>query len=213
MTLPIGLYLVDFGQQVMPERPTATLDLDDLEPAPSLDEMDTFEPGFEEVGEPEVPGDAAAAEAALLALRGEMAAMEAAHAAQIESTLRQWAEQEGGPLAASIRAGLAELESRLAQTVADLLLPVLSTAVHAKTVDEIKSALGSLIAGGASSLIRVSGPADLLDALKAALGTAPAVEFTETETPEVTVVAGDTTLQSHLGDWAARLDISIRENR
>jgi hypothetical protein len=59
----------------------------------------------------------------------------------------------------------------------------------------------------------VNGPADLVEALEEATGANPALEFESSETPELVITAGGTTIRSNLQTWASKLDEAIREDQ
>ncbi len=54
-------------------------------------------------------------------------------------------------------------------------------------------------------MIRVSGPADLLATLRGVFPAGTAVEFAETEAVDVSIVLGETVIETRIAAWVARL--------
>lgn len=206
---PIGRYLVEFSV------PAGVLDPSD---GATLSLLDPHEEG---------PGDQAEArlaearregflegEAAAQAAAAEhVATLEAEHKGALATERQTWVEQQGKILAAQLQGGIADLEAKLAATLADLLEPILHAGVRAKALDEVRETIATLLAGQAGKLVRVSGPADLMEALQASFANTAALTIEPTEAPEVTVQAGDTTVETHLKAWAARLAAAIEDAR
>ena len=150
----------------------------------------------------------AAAEAAMAA-EGEAAA--AREAARLDEERRRWADDEAARFADALRQGLEALEGRIADSVTDILQPFLGEAVRRKAVAELGEAITSLLTCGAPRLIAVSGPADVVEALRQTLADAPAVELRVADTPEVSVLADPTSIRTRMQAWAERLDEHLRE--
>jgi hypothetical protein len=104
-----------------------------------------------------------------------------------------------------------ELETRVADALASLLEPFLVRAVQLETIARLRTALGSLLASREEAVVAVSGPADLLDALRPAFADRPGLTFTASEAPDVTVVAGEAQIRSRLADWARALEATLGE--
>lgn len=201
MMSPIGLYLPEFTARA-PSRydgfaapaPEAAGEADaegqgDL----SLRLEEARREGFDE-------GAATAREA----LVEQAAALGRHYAEQLEAERLRWAQGESAALAESLKQQLARLEDGLAGALADVLQPFLDRETRLKAVAELRDAIASLMANDAQAAIRVTGPADLIDAL----GGIGGVETEAAETPEVTLLAGDTVIRSKLQSWAAVLGSS-----
>ena len=111
---------------------------------------------------------------------------------------------EYSKLAEVIAAGLAELERRIAETVAQILQPVLMQAVSKQVITELAENIGRIVSAGRPGVMRVRGPERLLAALRARLsGFAVEVEYVEDATAvEVVVEAQHTTIRTELAPWA-----------
>jgi hypothetical protein len=115
-------------------------------------------------------------------------------------------------LAEGFSSALHDLESRLTERVAHLLLPVVGEALRTQAVADLHAALARLLSEPAKPALRVSGPADLLAALAKALGPlAEGVAFAEGDGPEVRATADDTVIETQLSAWSRRLADAVGE--
>jgi hypothetical protein len=119
---------------------------------------------------------------------------------------------EYAKLAEVVAAGLAELERRIADSVAQILQPILLQAVSKQVIAELAENIGRLVSAGRPGLMRVRGPERLLAALRARLaGFAVEVEYVEDSTAiEVTVEAQHTTISTELAPWAQLIAAQAR---
>lgn len=200
MTKPLALFLTDFGRPAVPFPSLPTFEGDDLDAigaGPDLDEQlaDARREGYAE-------GEAAARAEG----EAEVEALKAGYETRMEEARRDWVAEQGDVLAGLLRDGLAAVEVALADALAGLMEPVLREAVRDKTLAEVRDAIATLLAGADGAIIRVTGPADLVEATEAALAPSSGIEFaTDDEAVELTVLAGDTTVRSALEPWAQRL--------
>ncbi len=110
---------------------------------------------------------------------------------------------EYAQLADAIAAGLAEIEQRIAATVARILAPLLTSELSKRVVDELCANIARLRAGGSSGLIRIRGPERLLGALRDRVSFLPVdVEFVVEDGVEATIEAQRTMIRSALQPWA-----------
>ena len=219
MRQPIGLYLADFG----PSAPAwavgtglpcfdAVAIADDAaplvalaEPVPDEESTDTGSAIDDEPDLPALPLETARSEPDVAALVGSL---QAEHAAALAAARQHWAEQEGATLAAGLAAALAELETRIADTLAPLLEPFLVQAAQMTALAQLRDALGLLL-GDHEGSISVGGPADLLDALRRGLAARPGLTFVESDVPDVTITLGETRIRSQLAGWAGALESAL----
>jgi hypothetical protein len=163
---------------------------------------------------PAVDLDAAVAEAFERGLReGEAAArVEAAETRaqeQAEQRLQEQRERlefklnEYAKLAETIETGLAEIEQRIAGSVANILAPFLNEEIAKQVVDELCAHIARLRAGGSPGLMKICGPERLLAALRRRLsGVAVELEFVAEEGVEATIEAQRTVIRSTMQPWA-----------
>ena len=212
MMSPIGDYLAEFRpyappQSLLIEGSSAPTPMD--EDLFAADETATFE--IEEPLDAEFP-DPVEAEPQdplpdpLEALRND-------HALEMAEARQRWVEVEGANLATMIAKGLSDIEDKLADSLTKLLEPLLTKAVRLKAVDQLRDTMGSLLAGGDDGPITVSGPADLVEAIRLSYADQPSVVFQTADEPDVTIKMGDTRIRSQLRAWARKLDAALGAER
>jgi hypothetical protein len=127
--------------------------------------------------------------------------------AELAEARSQWAATEGARLADELR----RLEARLGAGIVDVLTPLLPELARAKVLDDLVAAVSTLLTPGAHPLLQVTGPVDLLDALRDKLGEmAAAVEYWPAAGPEIRIIADHTTIETALGVWLERLRETLR---
>ncbi|MYZ46970.1 hypothetical protein [Propylenella binzhouense] len=140
-------------------------------------------------------------------LEARLAQEAAAHRAAMEEARARWAAEEGARIGDGLSSALKELRASLEAEVARALRPVVESGLRVRTVHAVSDAVSTLLDHGGHELVRVSGPADLLEAVRTRLGRASdAVVFEAGAGAEVRVAAGATLIETELGAWIRRLD-------
>ncbi|MCJ2083923.1 hypothetical protein [Methylobacterium sp. J-090] len=130
--------------------------------------------------------------------------------ARLAAARQDWCAAESDRLAAGLSAAIQALGDRLTDRVGTLLVPVLSAGLRRQAVDELAVTLGQLLADPRHAPVRISGPADLLDALAGKLGAAQSsVVFSPSETVEVTIQSDQTVIETQFGAWAGLLAAAV----
>lgn len=130
---------------------------------------------------------------------------------QLASDRQSWATDEGERIAQSLASGLRELEARIAETTARILKPFLAAELQQRAIAELAANLETLTAKDSGVSVHVSGPADLLEALRARLADKIiAVAYAPGGDCDLRVRVGETILETRLGDWMARLGEAVR---
>lgn len=149
--------------------------------------------------------------AALAELQDKLKQQQDYYAQQLSLERYTWANRESEPLAAQIADGLKEMEARIANTVARLLRPFFGEIARTQAVEELVDALEVLLGADEGLRLEVSGPEDLLEMLRGKLGGRNvAVLFAPGEGVEVRVSAGQTLLETNLGQWMKRVEERIK---
>lgn len=148
--------------------------------------------------------------AAALAAANEAAAQtriqdQAEFDARLADARAAWAVEEGNVLAVQIREAIGDLEHRIGDTVAHVLTPFLDSEIRAKAVTDLCALVRTRLGGAPGAAVRISGPPDLLEAMRAGLGERPGLAFAQEEGPEIRVVADDTLMETQLAAWSERL--------
>ncbi|MGI3904054.1 MAG: hypothetical protein ACRYGP_23140 [Janthinobacterium lividum] len=159
---------------------------------------------------------AAALAEAEVAHAAALAAADDRHAAQLAEARLCWAADEGRVLAEGLQAAVATLEQTLAEGVGAAIEPLIGETLRVAAVAELRRAVGDLVLCGSGSRIAVSGPADLLEALQAALAEAGTelrgLDFTAAHATEVTVTSDTSTIETRLGAWARTLQSRLGDD-
>ena len=132
-------------------------------------------------------------------------ALSQGHATDLVEARARWAAEEGAVLAAALADGLARIESTIAASLADAMLPVLDQAVRARAALEVADAVRRLLVGGHGDVIEVRGAADLVAPVRLAFAGHPGVAVLDADRPDVSVNAGDAVIASQIGSWRERL--------
>ncbi|WP_134496187.1 hypothetical protein [Microvirga pakistanensis] len=122
-----------------------------------------------------------------------------------------WVEQEARQVASQIIDAIDDLESLLSERAARILASVIPEALRQNAITEFNKALSAILAGDVSPLLKVTGPEDLLKGIRDGLALRDrVVEFVPSDVVEVTLVAGDTTIQTQLGPWVDKLQALLK---
>ncbi|KQP29935.1 hypothetical protein ASF49_14775 [Methylobacterium sp. Leaf104] len=139
-----------------------------------------------------------------------LACLQADHDARLVELRQAWCAEEGDRLAAGFADALQALGAGLTDRVGHLLVPVLTEALRRQAVDELAQSLARIL-GDARAPVRVSGPADLLDAVSGKLGPFDAaVAFQPSEAVDVSVQADQTVIETQLGAWGRLMTAAVR---
>ncbi|HJU31953.1 MAG TPA: hypothetical protein VJ740_10870, partial [Hyphomicrobiaceae bacterium] len=102
--------------------------------------------------------------------------------------------------------GMRDIEARTADAVARILKPFLAADLRHKAVCGLVETLSLLRTSDSAAAVSVTGPADLLDAVRAGLaGKLDNVSFHPGQACDVQVTVGRTVLETRLGSWLARV--------
>jgi hypothetical protein len=124
----------------------------------------------------------------------------------------KWVAQQAEAIAIGISEAFAAIEERLSSQIANIIRPFVTDAFRSQALQETQAALKVLLSGTRDAVIRISGPEDLLRALKSRLGEeGAAIEFRPSDDAEVAVVASDTSIQTRLGVWKSRLETLLED--
>jgi vacuolar-type H+-ATPase subunit I/STV1 len=150
-------------------------------------------------------------EAAREQLEKALKAEQDRHREEIAALREIWVEQEARQLATQIAAAIGNLEAVLSEKAARILASVIPEALRQNAIAEFSEALGTILSGGVSTILKITGPEDILKAVKARMALPEGVvEFVPSDAVEVTLVAGDTTIQTQFSAWSERLQTLLK---
>jgi len=146
-----------------------------------------------------------------VALDARLAEQRAAFERQLAAERKAWACQEGEVLAQRLSAGLKEIEAKIADATARVLAPFLTAELRRQAVADLRRDLEILLAKEAGIALSISGPKDLLDALRSQLADGlGAIAYLPNEACDVRVSAGQTVLQTRLEGWVGKIEGAVR---
>ena len=117
-----------------------------------------------------------------------------------------WVSEQGAGLAERIDRAFETLSTDVGDAVAAILAPFVEEALRARIVEELLRTLEKVLKGGRPTTLKISGPADLLNSIRQALGeSSAAVEFETTNDVDVRVVADRTMIETQLEAWLQRI--------
>jgi hypothetical protein len=199
--VPAAGHLAEFGPdgEVLGRRPRARQNAH-AHGDPDAASSDAYAKGFE--------GGKSAAQAVF---DSQLAEQKSRFESQLVSERERWVTQQGETLAERFQSGLRDLEAAIAGTAGRILKPFLTAAVERQAIAELQQQLHALLAGNEATRFTVSGPPDLLDALRGQLDTAGVtVTYEPGEQCDVRVNVGETVLETRLGAWMAKIEEAIR---
>ncbi|MCW2274974.1 hypothetical protein GJ654_10590 [Rhodoblastus acidophilus] len=136
----------------------------------------------------------------------ERARLESSRTLEFARERAKWQQEEGQRLVEAHRAAIADFETRCAQAVANILKPFLTQAVIARVTDSLVQNIEVLFSSRRRSLFEISGPQDLLDALKEKFADQQAsIAYSLSDGLDVRVRVDDTVIETQLGAWMQAL--------
>ncbi len=139
-------------------------------------------------------------------LEDERARMREKLEVEIAAARAVWVAEEAERLAGAHRAAFESFEMRCAQAVANILRPFTTQLVIGRVTEALVENLEVLFKGRSQALFEISGPVDLLDALRQKFASRDAaVVYKPDDKIDVCVRAGDTIIETQLGAWLKAL--------
>jgi hypothetical protein len=134
-------------------------------------------------------------------------ARQAAEAAQtLKKDRQRWSETEGARISSLMSDALAELEQRIADQVARCLQQILDDGMRQRAVAQLSTTLDELLRKGDYASISISGPADLLDAMRSKLDAShPRLTFAPSDSADLVITADETILETRIAAWSAAI--------
>lgn len=190
----------------------------DVEPVPGLFGFETpSAPDIElqpDLVDPIVEAEERAYGAGRAAAWAEFQIVRSEDAARAEEQLvearNSWTEQESERLSKQFRLAFQDLESTVTTEVADVLSKFVAAAVRDQAVAELAAMLAKFLQAAEHGSVAISGPEDLLDALRERLGAyAASLSFVADGKADVRAVMGETIFETQLEAWRTRLSATL----
>jgi hypothetical protein len=114
---------------------------------------------------------------------------------------RSWSQTQAALLAQLTTASIAGLKSEIEETVARILRPLVEKALVEDALSKFGIEIGKLLSDDDAIRLRISGPSDLVSQLGSLIPQNVPVTIIEGDTPEVTVFANKTVIETRLHEW------------
>jgi hypothetical protein len=189
--LPAAGYLIEFGAKGCPG-------------APADDTATRIEEAF-------ARGSAEGRAAARKECEAEIGRRSEEFARQLATERQAWMTETGEHLAGRLTAGLRTIEESIANSLAHVLEPFLIAELRRQAIDELVLIMRGLMSKEEGISLEVSGADDLLAALRERFaGDGLNVRFSAAEGSDVRVNADQTTIETRLGIWVAKIKEAVR---
>jgi len=146
----------------------------------------------------------AAVEAEIVArLEEQKATFEQDLAASRES----WCIEEGARIAEQLQTAIGDMEGRIADSTERVLRPFLDEAIRVQAMVEFRSILHELVTKAPGVALEISGPEDLLAAVRESLaGSGATASYFANEACDVQVKAGASILETRIAAWLGQIE-------
>jgi flagellar biosynthesis/type III secretory pathway protein FliH len=193
---PVAHYLTDFGIKDFPA------ELPQMPPSaiPVLAEAHWAELIEEAHAKGIAEGRKAAEEQAAAQLEQQQAESQQALAAAREA----WTAEAGPRISEQIVSAISQMEQRIADAAERVLRPLMVDAVRAEAIRQLRAILQDLIRSSPDLALQVTGPEDLLDAVRAGIpDSVKTVSYVVSTTTDVQIKAGSSLVETSIGTWLA----------
>lgn len=199
MIRPIASVLVDFGRPpAQPSMPAFSFSPSDA-PQPEVD-VDDLVRDAEERGYDR--GRAEASAEMEVAAAAAQQAFEQQVEARVAEARQQWVEDEGVRFVECLEKAVTDLRDLIAAKTAEILQTLVEPSLKQRMLSELVETIDQLTRQDATMLLRVEGPADLLEAIRRGLvGHVRSLDLVEGPGPDVRILAQDSVIETRLGAW------------
>ncbi|MCK9908094.1 hypothetical protein MXD81_03060 [Microbacteriaceae bacterium K1510] len=130
--------------------------------------------------------------------------------AQLVEERQKWLDETAGKVAEGVKDVGNQLEAKIAQVVGRILEPLVTNVVQKQAVATFVEQLASITSDSRRPTLRISGPAELLDAVRSKIGVrAMAMEFRTAQTGDISVIVDDAVLETQVKLWTERLKYAV----
>ena len=120
---------------------------------------------------------------------------------RLDQARRSWSQTHAALLAQQTAGAIAGLKSEIEETVARILRPLVEKALVEDALSKFAIEIGKLLSDDDAIRLKITGPSDLVSQLSNLLPQNIPVTIIEGDTPEVTVFANKTVIETRLHEW------------
>ncbi|MTI16773.1 hypothetical protein E1162_05935 [Rhodobacteraceae bacterium RKSG542] len=127
---------------------------------------------------------------------------------------QEWKMQQGQELRTAVTASLQNIEVRVAESVAAILVPFLDEQSRHMAVGALSEVLKRHLSASKEPILEVSGPRSLFDLFQEKLGAnAPAMDYVESSGVDLNVSVGNMNLSTGLEQWLQQLHSTVGDGQ
>ncbi|MCB5177754.1 hypothetical protein [Microvirga lenta] len=181
--------------------------------APKVPDQDQADETADLVREAEERGRLEGLAAARREFEAELASARTQAEERLAAERMKWVQEEAACFTQQMDEALRNLEARLVDRVARIMTPFLTDALRSQMIEELQATVSSLLANNQNAVFKVSGPKDMLSALSDHLGAGnPRIEIAFNDEIDVSILMGDTFIETQLGAWIGRLAQAVQSS-
>ncbi len=140
-------------------------------------------------------------EKARAACDAAVARKEEDYTSRLDLARKNWSQTQAALLAQQTAGAIASLKSEIEETVARILRPLVEKTLAEDALSKLAIEIGKLLSDDDAIRLKVSGPSDLVSQLSNLIPQNVPVTVIEGDTPEVTVFANKTLIETRLNEW------------
>ena len=119
----------------------------------------------------------------------------------LDQARRSWSQKQAAVLAQQTADAITGLKSEIEETVARILKPIVEKTLVDEALSKLAIEIGKLLSDDDAIRLKISGPSDLVSQLSNLIPQNVPVTIIEGDTPEVTVFANKTVIETRLNEW------------
>jgi hypothetical protein len=125
----------------------------------------------------------------------------------LAASRQSWCLAEGARIARQLLTAMGDMEGRIAESTVRVLRPFLGEAIRVQATVELRSILHDLVTKTPGIALEISGPEDLLAAIRESLADSVAtVSYVANEARDVQVKAGASILETRIAAWLGQIE-------
>jgi hypothetical protein len=193
--VPAAPFLVDFASPVLAPELAEDVPQQASSPGGEIDWAERVEEAYARGIE---EGKRSAEAEAVVLLEEQKAVLDQSLAAAREG----WCNEEGPKIAEQIGTALRDMEHRIAESAERVLRPFLAQAVRDQAIGQLRTIVHELVATNSGIALEISGPEDILNAIRTALSASLAsATYVVDEASDVQVKAGTSVIETRISAW------------
>ena len=119
----------------------------------------------------------------------------------LDQARRSWSQKQAAVLAQQTADAIAGLKIEIEESVARILKPIVEKTLVEEALSKLAIEIGKLLSDDDAIRLRISGPSDLVSQFSNLIPQNVPVTVIEGDTPEVTVFANKTVIETRLNEW------------